>query len=98
MDVKILPLIASLHKRVPLTTKMVLIVVIIGIILWTITDFYQFNYHKNIHEVEHKNMINHVAVEQRMRFDNYVKKYFQSVKLFATQKKFSDYLEFLEKK
>jgi PAS domain S-box-containing protein len=98
MDVKVLQLIASLHKRIPLTTKMVLIVVIIGIILWKITDYYQFNYHKSIHEVEHKNMINHVAVEQRMRFDNYVKKYFQSVKLFAAQKKFNDYMEFLEKK
>ncbi len=90
------PLIRRLHKRIPLTIKMMGIVITVGIILLTITDYFQNKYHKEIHIAATTDIISQKAVEQRMRFDSYVKKYFQSVKLFTSQKRFHNHIENLE--
>ncbi len=90
------PLIKKLQKRIPLTIKMMVIVITMGIFLMTITDYFQNKYHKEIHIAATTDIISQKAVEQRMRFDYYVKKYFQSVKLFTSQKRFHNYIENLE--
>lgn len=98
MTEKKISLIKRLSKRIPLTTKMVLIVIAVGLILWAITDYFQNKYLKGIHLAQHKEAIARRAVEHRMHFDNFIKKFFQSVKLFTAQKRFNDYLEHLENK
>lgn len=98
MTEKKIPLIKRLSKRIPLTTKMVLIVIVVGLILWAITDYFQNKYLRGIHLAQHKETIARQAVEHRMRFDYFIKNYFQSVKLFTAQKRFNDYLDSLENK
>jgi PAS domain S-box-containing protein len=89
-------LIERFHKRIPLTVKMVFLIIVLGFVLWAITDYFQDKHLRDLHEVEHKEMLGNIAIEQRVRFDDNVKKFFQSVKLFTAQKRFNDYIEHLE--
>jgi diguanylate cyclase (GGDEF)-like protein/PAS domain S-box-containing protein len=92
------PLIGRLKKRIPLTTKMVLITITVGLVLWTITDHFENSFLKGIHLAKQKETIRQRAVEYRMHFDVFTKRYFQSVKLFTTGKHLNDYLDHLEDK
>jgi len=89
-------LLGRLEKRISLTTKMLLITVTVGIVLWAITDYFQNNSLKEIHLTKHKETIRQRAAENRMHFDAFIKKYYQSVKLFTTGKRLNDYLGHLE--
>ncbi len=86
-------LIRNLHSRVPLTMKMVVLTLVIGLIAWILLDHIQTAKLRNIFYAELAENLGNHAMEDRLSFDRYVKTFQESAKLFVTQKNFSDYIE-----
>jgi PAS domain S-box-containing protein len=78
--------------RISLTTKMVLLTVIVGIVAWSALDYFQTRTVKGIFLSQLKERLNREAQEDRIRFDNYIKAHHQSVRLMAAQKRLIDYV------
>ena len=79
----------SLFRRIPLTPKMAIVVVVVGILVCSAADRIQSRVLKDILEEQFIERIGKRAIEDRMRFDQYIKAHYQSVKLFITQKEAS---------
>ncbi|MBI5050465.1 MAG: GGDEF domain-containing protein [Nitrospirae bacterium] len=86
-------LFAHLHKRTPLTIKMLLITLIVGFVVWAILDQIQTLKLKTIFNAQIIERLSKQAMEDRLSFDRYIKAHTQLITLFITQKKFSDYVE-----
>ena len=89
---------SSLFRYIPLTLKITLATCIIGFIVWVAIDYIQSRTLKRLLEDHFTSEISLRAAEDRMRFDQYIKLYFRSLKLFSIQKRFTDYFEYLESK
>lgn len=85
-------MISNFFNRIPLTVKMVLLTVIVGISTWASLDYFQTRTIRGIFIGQLKERLNREAQEDRIRFDNYIKAHHQSVKLIASQKQFVDYI------
>jgi hypothetical protein len=81
-----------LLRRIPLTYKMLILTVTIGLISWGILDYFQSRQLKAIFDAQMTEQLNVRAQEARVRFDNYVEAHRAAVKLSVSQKRFSDYL------
>lgn len=88
----------SLFRRIPLIAKMAVIVIIGGIVIGAMAEHFHRRILKKILEAQFIDWVGQRATEDRMRFDQYIKAHYQSVKLFITQKRFNDYLDGLDKK
>jgi signal transduction histidine kinase len=82
----------STLKRIPLTYKVLILTVMVGLISWGILDYVQSRQLKAIFDVQLAKQLNIQAQEARVRFDNYVEAQHAAVKLSVSQKRFSDYL------
>ncbi len=83
----------GLMDRVPLTVKILIISALVGILLWVILDHFQASRTKSIFMEQLNERLAQHAMEDRLRFDRYVKTFPQSVRLFVRQKNFTDYVE-----
>ena len=79
-------------RRIPLTYKMLILTVTVGLTSWGILDYVQSRQLKAIFDAQLTEQLNIQAQEARVRFDNYVEAHHAAVKLSVSQKRFSDYL------
>ncbi len=79
-------------RRIPLTYKMLILTVMVGLISWGILDYFQSRQLKAIFEAQLTEQLNVRAQEARVRFDTYVEAHHNAVKLSVSEKRFSDYL------
>lgn len=82
----------STLRRIPLTYKMLILAVTVGLLSWGILDYVQSRQLKAIFNAKLTEQLNIRAQEARVRFDNYVEAHHNAVKLSVSQKRFSDYL------
>ncbi|MEE8328596.1 MAG: ATP-binding protein [Thermodesulfovibrionia bacterium] len=85
-------------KRIPLTPKMLLITVTVGVIAWGLLDYIQSSTLKDIFLAQLTERLSKQALEDRISFDRYIKKHNLSAKLIVSQKNFFDYIKDIEKK
>ena len=81
------------YYRIPLTFKLVAISIVTGIALWIILDYIQSRRIKDIFLAQLTERLGQQAMEDRLRFDRYIKVYQHLARLFIIQKNFSDYVE-----
>ncbi|MBI4681490.1 MAG: hypothetical protein HY757_00060, partial [Nitrospirae bacterium] len=81
------------YHRLPLTFKLTAISILTGIALWVILDYIQSRRIKDIFLDQLTERLGQQAMEDRLRFDRYVKVYQHLARLFIIQKNFSDYIE-----
>ena len=79
-------------RRIPLTYKMLILTVTVGLLSWGILDYVQSRQLKAIFDAQLTEQLNIRAQEARVRFDNYVEAHHAAVRLAVSQKRFSDYL------
>ncbi len=89
-------LLFDLHKRTPLAIKMVLVTVFVGVLVWVVLDYVQSRKLRDIFHAQLSERLSQQAMKDRLNFDKHVKAHLQLVKLFVSQKKFSDYVEVIE--
>ena len=81
-----------MYNRLSLTTSMLLLTVSVGLVIWLVSDAYQI---RGLNSVFRENLIqrfNEQSREQRLRFDDYVKSYSSSIKLYAENIDLHSYL------
>ncbi|MDP3296352.1 MAG: GGDEF domain-containing protein [Thermodesulfovibrionia bacterium] len=86
-------IIQNLNKRTPLTIKMSVVIVILGVLAWIAFDYMQSRAFKNIFQAQLFEKLTHQAIEDRISFNQHIRKHHQLVALFFTQKNFSNYVE-----
>ncbi len=79
-------------RHIPLTYKMLILTVTVGLISWGILDYVQSRQLKTIFDTQLTEQLNIEAQEARVRFDNYVEAQHAAAILSVSQKRFSDYL------
>ncbi|RJQ46334.1 MAG: hypothetical protein C4538_06960 [Nitrospiraceae bacterium] len=72
---------------------MVIVTVAIGVIVWIVMDYIQSRRIKNIFIAQLTERLGQQAMEDRLRFDRYVKAHQQSVRIFTIQNNFIDYID-----
>ncbi len=70
-------LIVRLNKRAPLPLKMVLVTIMVGLVVWVILDYIQTRKLKGIFQTQLTERLSKQAMEDRLRFDRYVKAHHQ---------------------
>ncbi len=85
--------ITKIHQRLPLPLKMVCITVLVGLIMWVGYDIIQTRILKGIFQERLNDRLAKQAMDDRLRFDRYVKAHLHSAKLFVSQRNFSNYIE-----
>ncbi len=83
---------SNMLHRIPLTPKMLLLTVLVGVVVWGILDYAQSKKLRALIEASMTTRLIQRAQNDRIRFDNYVGAYQQSVKLIVSQKSFVDYV------
>jgi hypothetical protein len=78
-------------RRIPLTYKMLILTVVVGLIFGGILDYIQSRQLRAIFVAQLTRQLNIQAQEARVRFDNYVEAHHEAVELSVSQKRFSDY-------
>ncbi len=86
-------IIFSFHKRISLTLKMVAITVFVGLFMWASFDLMQTRKLKSIFLERLNDRLSMRAMEDRLNFDRYVKAHLHSIKLFISQRNFSEYIK-----
>ncbi len=81
------------HHRIPLTLKTVIIALVVGTAVWFILDHIQSRRIKTVFMDQLTERLGQQAMDDRLRFNRYVKAYHLSAALFVMQKNFSDYIE-----
>lgn len=81
------------RHRVSLTVKMVVLTIVTGLVVWLVLDYALTSKLRTIFHSQLTERLGHNAMEDRLSFDRYVKAFQGAVKLFITQKNFSDYVE-----
>jgi len=72
---------------------MLLLTVSVGLMIWLVSDAYQVYALNSVLRENLTQRFSHQAKEQRLRFDNYVKSYNPSIKLYATSTNLKKYLQ-----
>jgi signal transduction histidine kinase len=85
-------------RRIPLTVKMLVITILVGFSVWYVLDNIYVLTLKEIFQQSLTERLGQEAFENRKRFDNHVKLYNHSVKMFTSQKRLNDYVEEKAKK
>ncbi|MEO5378702.1 MAG: ATP-binding protein [Magnetococcus sp. DMHC-6] len=80
-------------QSLPLTFKMLLITVVAGIAAWSLLDYWQSGYLKELFHNYLKEIVRDRAMENRIIFDNHVMSHNQAVRLLVAQKNLQDYLD-----
>jgi len=83
----------NLHQHVPLTVKMVLLTIVIGVSVWSVLDRIQTRTLRTIFQSQLTAKLTEHSVEDRLSFDRYVNMFQESIQLLAAQKGFIDYIE-----
>jgi diguanylate cyclase (GGDEF)-like protein len=86
-------LIFRLDKRISLTIKMLIMTLTLGLSAWIVFDIVQTRRLEKLFREQLTDRLGKQAMEDRMRFDRYVKAHLHSVKLFISQINFRDYIE-----
>ncbi|MBI4654220.1 MAG: EAL domain-containing protein [Nitrospirae bacterium] len=89
----LLTLIYNLDRQVPLIIKMLVLTVMVGLIVWAISYQLHANALKEIFQKQLSERLTEQALEDRVSFNRYVKKYYSTVRLIVVQKDFSNYIE-----
>jgi signal transduction histidine kinase len=87
-----------MFRHIPLTVKMLVTTILVGLAVWYVLDNSYVYTLKEIFLQSLTERLDHEAFENRKRFDNYVKLYNHSVKMFTSQKRLIDYVEETAKK
>ncbi len=82
----------KLLNRVPLTSKMVLVTVFIGICLWALLDYIQSARLKKIFYVQMFDRLSEQSMEWRISLDRYIRYHYETALIIVSQKSFSDYV------
>jgi diguanylate cyclase (GGDEF)-like protein len=72
---------------------MIVMTVVLAIIIWVLFDFIHTRKLKDIFQTQLHGRLADRSVEDRRRFERYVKAYLQSVNLLISERNFSDYIE-----
>jgi len=81
-----------LHRRTPLTMKMIIIFLVVGSLLWTGMDNFMTRSVTVMFNDQLTARLNQMDQDYRMRFSRYIIAYPQAAKLVAGQKATSDYV------
>ncbi|MBI4685251.1 MAG: HD-GYP domain-containing protein [Nitrospirae bacterium] len=81
-----------MFQRIPLTIKMLVVTVAVGIGVSIILDYFQSKRLKNIFYAQLSENLDKHASEDRRRFDRYVDSYNKAARLIISQKRFLDYI------
>jgi len=73
-----------LHRRLSLTLKMLILTASVGLVVWAGTDYYQTRSLSKLFNKKLTARFGQQAEQQRIRFDQFVKRHHQSVKLFIS--------------
>ena len=82
-----------LKDGLPLTLSMLLLTVTMGAAVWYVTDIYQSNMLEGELTEKLKQRFNQAALQQRVRFDQYVKAFNPGVRLYANNIKLEQYVQ-----
>ncbi len=85
--------IAKLRRRIPLTLKVVMLNLVIGLVGWTIMDYVQT---ANLRSIFHEQLtedIKHEAQENSIVFNNYLKAFEESAGQSVANKEFENHIE-----
>jgi signal transduction histidine kinase len=82
-----------LFHRASLTTKMLLLTVTVGVLVWAASDYFERLMMRDVFKVHLSELLSHQAEEDRKTFDSYVRAYGRAAVLIASQKSFIDYME-----
>ncbi len=80
------------QQRIPLTIKMVLLTIVVGLAVLTVMDYILTSKLEKIFYGELTEELSVQSIQDRLSFDDYVKTFQESVTLFVTQNNFSDYV------
>ena len=83
----------SILQRIPLTIKMIILAVGVGIVAGGILDYFQTKRVRAVFYAELLERLNRHSQEDRIRFDNYVAAHNKAVKLIISQGQFIDYIK-----
>ena len=84
------PLTRNWRHRISLTVKMVVLTILTGLVVWLVLDYALTLKLRNIFHSQLTERLGRYAMEDRLSFDRYVKAFQGAVKLFITQKNFSE--------
>jgi signal transduction histidine kinase len=87
-----------MFRRIPLTVKMLVTTLLVGFAVWYVLDNSYVLTLKEIFLQSLTERLDREAFGNRKRFDNHVKLYNHSVKMFTSQKRLNDYVEETAKK
>lgn len=80
-------------NRYSLTSTMLVLTVVLGLVIWAAYDSYQYRALNSILKENLTQRFDKQAREHRLRFDNYVKSFSPSVKLYANDASIYKYLQ-----
>src|SRR4030067_760623 len=72
---------------------MLVVIVVLGVLAWVVFDYMQSRTLKNLFYAQLFERLHQQSVEDRLSFNQYIRKHHQLVTLFFTQKNFSGYIE-----
>ncbi len=82
-----------MFKRISLTLKMLLVTIIVGAATWSLLDLLQPRTIDEAFNTALSERLNEDEIENRMRFDRYIKNFHQNAKFIISQKQFYDYIK-----
>jgi signal transduction histidine kinase/CheY-like chemotaxis protein len=84
---------AETLKHIPLTTKMLVLTVAVGMAVWGISDRVQTSSLKRIYLEHLSSELEEHVTESRTFFDRHIKAHYQLAKMIVGQKRFHDYID-----
>ncbi len=85
--------IEKILRKLPLTLKMVGLTILVGFMVWIISDYHETRSVRKLVNDHLYEMLQQQALEDRIRFDNYLGAFRQVAKLTVSQSSFIEYLE-----
>lgn len=83
---------SRLRDRIPLTPKMLIITLAIGVVIWAIQDYLVTKKMKGLSDAKLNEMLSRELQEDRIRFENYLGNYHAKAKLIVAQKRVLEYV------
>jgi PAS domain S-box-containing protein len=80
------------NERIPLTLKMVMITVIVGISIWAFLDYVHSSKLKRIFQIQLLEKLSEQSMEDRLYIDRYIRAHQVIAEFFVTQSKFKDHI------
>jgi signal transduction histidine kinase/AmiR/NasT family two-component response regulator len=80
-------------RRIPLTAKMALLTVVVGLAVWGVSDRVQTRTLKRIYRAQLLERLEQEVSEERTIFDRHLKAHYQLAKLVVSQNRFHEYVE-----